>query len=65
MPRKLRDLIRDLVRAGFEERADKGSHRKFRHPAMNRFVIISGSPGDDAKTYQERQVKDALQEVMK
>ncbi|MGA7740954.1 MAG: type II toxin-antitoxin system HicA family toxin [Polyangia bacterium] len=32
MPRKLRELIADLKRAGFIEEPACGSHRKFRHP---------------------------------
>ena len=32
MPRKVRDLIRDLKKAGFIDRGGKGSHRNFVHP---------------------------------
>jgi hypothetical protein len=35
----------------------KGWHRKFRHPSYAGSVILSGSDGDDAQYYQEKQVK--------
>ena len=59
MPRKLRQLIADLERAGFVNRGGKGSHRNFTHPKGLR-VTISGSTGDDAKHYQERDVRRAV-----
>ena len=55
MPRKIRDLIHELVREGFVDRGGKGSHRNFRHPSGLR-VTLSGRPGDDAKRYQEQEV---------
>ena len=62
MPRKIRDLIRDLKSAGFEDRGGKGSHRNLKHPAGVR-ITISGNPGSDAKPYQEHAVRKALAEV--
>jgi len=62
MPRKIRELIRDLESAGFVLRGGKGSHRRFKHPA-GVGITISGNPGDDAKPYQERDVENALTEV--
>jgi predicted RNA binding protein YcfA (HicA-like mRNA interferase family) len=64
MPRKVRQLIADLEKAGFVNRGGKGSHRNFTHPAGLR-VTISGSAGDDAKHYQERDVRRALDAVKK
>ncbi|GMU55894.1 MAG: hypothetical protein AMXMBFR33_50400 [Candidatus Xenobia bacterium] len=61
MPRKVRELIRDLEQAGFVDRGGKGSHRNFEHPGGIR-VTISGQPGDDAKPYQEREVKRVIEE---
>jgi predicted RNA binding protein YcfA (HicA-like mRNA interferase family) len=61
MPRKIRELIRDLERAGFINRGGKGSHRNFQHVTGLR-VTISGQPGDDAKPYQEREVKKKILE---
>ena len=59
MPRKVRQLIADLERAGFVNRGGKGSHRNFTHPKGQR-VTVSGGTGDDAKHYQERDVRRAL-----
>ena len=61
MPRKIRDLIRDLERAGFTNRGGKGSHRNYEHPTGTR-TTVSGKEGDDAKPYQEREVKRAIEE---
>jgi predicted RNA binding protein YcfA (HicA-like mRNA interferase family) len=62
MPRKVRQLIADLKHAGFVDRGGKGSHRNFTHPQDVR-VTLSGNPGDDAKHYQERDVRRALDAV--
>ncbi len=64
MPRKVRDLIRDLEAAGFREiKGGKGSHRKYVHPNYAGAVTLSGKSGDDAKRYQEKQVRRATEEV--
>jgi predicted RNA binding protein YcfA (HicA-like mRNA interferase family) len=63
MPRKIRELISDLLSAGFENRGGKGSHQNFIHPRVSRPVTISGKPGDDAKMYQERSVRLAIEEA--
>jgi predicted RNA binding protein YcfA (HicA-like mRNA interferase family) len=67
MPKKIRQLIKALTNAGFEEiqSGGKGSHRKFVHPEYPGAVTLSGSPGDDAKQYQERQVQRAIEEVLR
>ena len=62
MPPKIRELIADLERAGFVNRGGKGSHRKFRHPRVADTVVLSGSSGADAKAYQVKQVKRAIEE---
>jgi predicted RNA binding protein YcfA (HicA-like mRNA interferase family) len=59
VPRKIRDLIRDLERAGFVNRGGKGSHRNYEHPHGPR-VTLSGQEGDEARPYQEREVKRAI-----
>ena len=63
MPRKVRELIADLERAGFVNRGGKGSHRNFVHPVTGRTVTISGRAGKDAVRYQEKDVRDALAEI--
>ena len=62
MPRKVRELIRDLESAGFVNRGGKGDHRNYEHPTGVR-VTVSGQLGDDAKHYQEREVKKRIREV--
>jgi predicted RNA binding protein YcfA (HicA-like mRNA interferase family) len=62
MPRKVRQLIADLERAGLVNRGGKGSYRKFTHPKGQR-VFLSGNSGDDAKHYQERDVRRTLDAV--
>ncbi len=65
MPRKIRELITDLERAGFVNHGGKGSHRKFVYQKTKTIVIISGNNGDDAKIYQEKKVKEAIEEATK
>ena len=65
MPRKIRDLIKDLETAGFVYRGGKGSHRKFVHPKVSKFVILSGQPSADARHYQEKAVQAAIEESKK
>jgi len=61
MPRKIRELIRDLEGAGFVNRGGRGSHRNYEHPSGAR-VTISGQEGADAKPYQECEVRQAIAE---
>jgi len=61
MPRKIRELIRDLESAGFINRGGKGDHKNFEHPKGMR-VTISGQLGDDAKSYQESEVRKKIEE---
>jgi predicted RNA binding protein YcfA (HicA-like mRNA interferase family) len=62
MPRKIRELISDLEKAGFVGRGGKGNHRNFVHPKVASPVTISGKPGTDAKRYQEKAVQAAIKE---
>lgn len=66
MPRKIRELVADLEKAGWRVGSGgKGSHRKFAHPRSARKLILSGASGADAHPYQEKLVKKALLEVQK
>lgn len=65
MPPKVRELIAELEKAGFVKRGGKGSHRNFAHPNAQKPVTISGKLGDDAKHYQVRAVRLALEELNK
>ena len=63
MAKKIRDLIGDLQRAGFVVRGGKGDHRNFVHPNITKLITISGKEGDDAKHYQEKAVRLAIEEA--
>src|SRR6266540_2178440 len=62
VPQKVRELVAELERAGFVNRGGKGSHRNFVHPRVSKPITISGALGDDAKHYQIRAVKRAVEE---
>lgn len=62
MPRKIRQLIKDIEDAGFVNRGGKGSHRNFLH-GKGVALTISGKLGDDAKPYQERLIKQKIEEA--
>ena len=63
MPRKVRELEADLSREGFTRQAGKGSHRRWVHPLYPSHVVMSGATSDDAKPYQEREVRQAIDRV--
>ena len=50
---------------GFVDRGGKGSHRNYIHARVTKPITLSGKPGDDAKRYQERAVKGAIEESKK
>ena len=62
MPPNVKQLISELERAGFVNRGGKSSHRNFVHPNLPMPVTLSGQPGDDAKHYQIRAVRNAIEE---
>ena len=62
MPRKVRELKADLRRAGAMQTAQESSHTKWKHPFIPGMLIeLSGHDGDDAKPYQERDLRQAIQ----
>jgi predicted RNA binding protein YcfA (HicA-like mRNA interferase family) len=65
MPQKIRDLLKSLKGAGFQEipGAGKDSHRKLVHSKYPGAVTVSGKLSDDAKKYQEKQVDQAIDAV--
>lgn len=64
MPKKVRELIQDLKKAGFYGiSGGKGSHRKFTYINYAGAVTVSGKSGSDAKTYQEKQIRQAIETV--
>lgn len=63
MPRKSRDLLKDLRKARFIlVEGGKGSHRKFQGKAGKVAMIIPGRDDDDAQPYLERQVQEKIKE---
>jgi predicted RNA binding protein YcfA (HicA-like mRNA interferase family) len=44
-------------------RGGHGSHRNFVHPKVARPVTLAGGSGDDAKHYQVRAVRMAIEEA--
>jgi predicted RNA binding protein YcfA (HicA-like mRNA interferase family) len=63
VPRKIRQLISELVKAGFVNRGGKGSHRNFVHGESGTSLTLSGQPSADAKFYQEKDIKEALRKA--
>ena len=64
MPKKIRELVSLLEKAGFTNRGGKGSHRNFLHPSGMK-VTVSGKSGNDALKYQEKEVLKIMTEVNK
>lgn len=65
VPRKLRQLIADLKSAGFVQEPARGSHRKFIHPKGSVVILSGHNDGVDAKHYQEKQVRQKIEESKK
>jgi predicted RNA binding protein YcfA (HicA-like mRNA interferase family) len=65
MPKKIRELKSLLQRAGFVMRAGKGSHTVWSHAVLEGSITLSGSDGDDAKPYQEKDVVRMIREAEK
>jgi hypothetical protein len=66
MPRKIRQLEANLGGEDFRvlPGRGKGDHSVWGHPlAPANQVTLDGQPGDDAKHYQERQVRAAIAAV--
>ena len=62
MPRKVRQLRADLLRAGFVLERQVGSHQTWEHPS-GASVTLAGKDGADARRYQERQVAEVIAEA--
>lgn len=64
MPPKIRQLKAKLKKAGFTERKAKGSHTAWKHPHVpGTGVTIAGHDGEDAQSYQIKQVEKAIRQV--
>ena len=60
MPKKIRELKSMLQRAGFTMRAGKGSHTVWMHEKLKESITVSGHDGDDARPYQEKDVRQII-----
>ena len=66
MPKKIRELKKILLKAGFSYRQGKGSHTFWNHPLiLDEPITISGKDGDDAKLYLEKAVEKRLKKLEK
>ena len=68
MPRKIRQLKAELKKAGFRELTErgKGSHIMWEHSLVPGVAVnLSGKDGDDAKSYQEKAVREAIARVQR
>jgi predicted RNA binding protein YcfA (HicA-like mRNA interferase family) len=63
MSKKIRELKQLLRRTGFQEIPGKGSHTNWIHPLYIGKITVSGKDGADAKSYQEKEISRAIQEV--
>jgi predicted RNA binding protein YcfA (HicA-like mRNA interferase family) len=63
MPKKIRELKQLLRKFNFQKLPGKGSHTNWIHPFYEGKLTISGKDGADAKTYQEKEVQEAILEV--
>ena len=62
MPRKIRELRRDLRQAGWYIEHQTGSHQRWVHPLVHDLKItLAGADGADAKPYMEKDVREAVQ----
>jgi predicted RNA binding protein YcfA (HicA-like mRNA interferase family) len=60
MPRKIRELVRDLKDAGWYQ-VPGSRHAKFKHAKAKGSVILNRDEGDDAHHYEESQVRKAIE----
>jgi len=63
MEGKIFDIELSLLKAGFTFRSGKGSHTVWSHVKLSYSLTISGKDGADADRYQERDVRNALQDL--
>ena len=64
MPPKIRQLKATLRKAGAYQVSQEGSHTKWKHFLVpSTILILSGHDGDDARPYQEKDVRKLLQQI--
>ena len=65
MPRKIRQLKAELRKAECVWQPGNGSHTVWGHTLVPDTITLAGNDGDDARDYQERDVRDLLDKVRK
>ena len=65
MPQKVRQLKASLRKMGAYQVSQEGSHTKWKHYLVPTALVLSGHDGDDAKSYQEKAVRNWLQQIVK
>ena len=61
MPRKKREVRRDYRRAGSWKKQVKAViQRDYRHPSLQRNYAVAGHDGEDAKRYDDDNLREAL-----
>ncbi|MBW4622011.1 MAG: type II toxin-antitoxin system HicA family toxin [Cyanosarcina radialis HA8281-LM2] len=63
MPKKIRELKKLLLKAGFIYRQGKGSHQVWSHLSLIEPIVIARKDGDDAPIYLEKQVNEVLKQL--
>ncbi|MBF6589610.1 MAG: type II toxin-antitoxin system HicA family toxin [Ktedonobacterales bacterium] len=64
MPRKIRQLKADFRKVGARLIQERGDHEKWKHDSVpDLYVELAGNDGDDAKPYQEKQVRALLRRI--
>jgi predicted RNA binding protein YcfA (HicA-like mRNA interferase family) len=63
IPQKIRELKQQLQKIGFQQVPGKGSHTNWIHSLYVGKLTVLGKDGSDAKSYQEKAVREAIQEV--
>jgi predicted RNA binding protein YcfA (HicA-like mRNA interferase family) len=63
VPKKIRELKAMLRKAGFSFRPGKGSHTVWEHPRLPGAITLAGNDGDDAKPYQELDIRKILRKL--
>jgi len=63
MPKKIRELKSMLQRVGLVMRAEKDSHTVWSHAKLEESITVSGHDGDDAKPYQEKDVRQIIRKA--
>lgn len=60
MPRKFRQVRRDLRHRGFTIMSQESSHEKWGHLLIPDKIVVAGHDGDDVPRYLEKQLRDIL-----